>query len=175
VTGDRRRAIAQAWIAAALADPRPLAPRGAAGRFRDPAGHLLEESLSALVEQVLGPMDPAVVAAALTRLAGLRAVQDVPPSAALAVVFRLRTILEDERGRGDDEDVARAAARVDDVALRAVDAYVEARERLHRAQLGELRRKLAVLERMVAHDVERAHPHASPASPAAAAREAVTS
>jgi hypothetical protein len=150
----RHTAITDAWVAAALADPRSPASRGLAGRFRNPAAHRLGETMAVLVEQLLGPMDPAVVMPALVRLGQVRAVHDARPSRALAIVFRVRAILEDERRHGDDDGaIARAEARVDELALLAFDAYVDARERLHRAQVNELCRRAAILGRMVADEV----------------------
>lgn len=119
----QREVAARKWLEAALAAyPAETARFLLENKdpFRNPVGQAFKESLPVLLEEVLGEMDAARIGAALERLVKIRAVQDLTPSRAVSFVFLLKPILQDPAREG----------RVDELALRAFDLYMQCREKI---------------------------------------------
>jgi hypothetical protein len=143
----RTEAIAELWLARALFSyPGKSAQFFAAERdpFRNPAGHTLRRALEILLDELCGAMTPARVTAALDSLMQVLAVQDAPPSRALAFLFQLKEILP---GRFAPADLERLNSRIDGMALEAFDLFVKYRERTYLARAHEAQRRVHVLER----------------------------
>jgi hypothetical protein len=149
-----RRAIAEAWLAKALdsyAPPTARFLREERDPFRNPVGHALAECIPALLDQLLGPMDPAVVTPLLDRIVRIRAVQEASSQKALAIVAALRPALVEARGRGvEPAALAAADAPGDDLMNRAIDLYIRCRLELDEIRAREAGRRTRVLDRMAA-------------------------
>ena len=115
--------------------------------FRNPAGNTFRDSLTVLLEELLNAMDQARTAAALDAIVQIRAIQGLEPGQALAFLFQLKDILRPQLTGAERELVE---ARIDELALRAFDFYMQYRERTYRAKTNEARRRLFVLERRLA-------------------------
>lgn len=118
-----REVAARKWLEATLASYPPETSRFLLedkDPFRNPVGQAFKESLPVLVEEVLGEMDAARIDAALERIVKIRAVQDVTPAGAVSFVFLLKPILRDPARE----------ERVDRLALRAFDLYMQCREKI---------------------------------------------
>ncbi len=138
-----RDAILAEWLAATLAtypDQTARMLRELRDPFRNPVGHVVRESLAAVLEEILGGMDGEKLRAALDGIVRIRAVQDFTPSQAVAFLFALKPILR-RHGAADREEAA------DRAALAAFDVYMACREKLYEARANEARRRFGVLER----------------------------
>lgn len=117
--------------------PAPLRAQMSAQRdaFRNPAGHIVRQSLTALVRELLGAMDRVAVDEALDALIRLRAVQNFSPAEALRFIFELRSVLVETCG----EVTAKQQGRIDEMAMAAFDHYMHCREQIHALRMKELR------------------------------------
>jgi hypothetical protein len=106
--------------------------------FRNPAGHALRSSMSALVEELLGNWEAERIAPALDAIVRLRVVQDFTPSQAVGFVFLLRPILL----ATNPARPATIEARIDQLALMAFDQYVKCREQIEEVRANEVRRRI---------------------------------
>ena len=120
--------------------------------FRNPAGSTLRQSLAVLLKELLNGMDKDRIGAALDSIVQIRAIQGLEPSQALEFLFRLKDILR-PRLAGSERELVEG--RIDELALRAFDLFMQYRERTYRARSNEARRRLFVLERRMAPE-ERA-------------------
>ncbi len=143
-----RERLLERWVEVVLATypegARPLLARRD-DPFGNPVGETVRASLAEALDALLGDAPPRAVAAALAPLVRVRAVQEFPPSRALAFVLRLRGLVREELGDAGAELVPRIEATL----LGAFDLYVEARERLAEARVRAERRRTASLLRLV--------------------------
>jgi hypothetical protein len=132
--------IAERWIEETLRSyPKEMHSilGGNESRFRNPAGHVIKESLRTLAHELLGNMDRQVVATAIDLLVRLRAVQDFSPSAALGFIFVLRPIVAEVSGAVQPQ----LDRRIDELALMAFDRYMECREQIAGIREKEFQRR----------------------------------
>ena len=142
--------------------------------FANPVGQTIRASLGVLFDAVIGlDASPREVKAALNDLIRLRAVQDFTPSQAVGPLFLLKDIMravllgpdpaksKDKKEQSGREDATRvclpageildgcfeAAARLDSLALLALDLYAADRERIFRMRVDEVKRAQSSLLR----------------------------
>jgi hypothetical protein len=141
VSGAIAEIVAERWIERTLASyPAETLPflSGEQDPFRNPAGHVLKESLTMLARELLGEMDEKAMAPALDALVRLRAVQDFRPSDALRFIFDLREVVAEVTG-----EVPRALEnRIDELALMAFDQYMACRDQIAGLRQKELRSRM---------------------------------
>jgi hypothetical protein len=117
-------------------------------RFANPVGASLREGLALLVEGVIDDREPGDLRQALDLVIRIRAVQDLPPSAAVGFIFDLKSIVRDELG-GESEVPEEFDRSVDRLALVAFEVYMSCREQLWSIRAKEIRNQsLGILERM---------------------------
>ena len=143
-----RDPILERWIAETIQSYPPSAAPFLAGEndpFRNPVGHTLRESLTALFDELQGNMDPDRIAHALDAIIRIRAVQDLTASQAVGFVFLLKPILLELRPEHNPVllDVL-LNDRIDQVALMAFDKYMQCREQLADIRVSEGRRRIHV-------------------------------
>ncbi len=113
--------------------------------FRNPVGHALRESLTALFEQLQGNMDTERIVRALDAIIRIRAVQDFTASQAVEFVFLLRPLLREVAPQPDPVPLgASLHDRIDRLALMAFDQYMRCREQLADIRTNEARRRIHV-------------------------------
>ena len=119
--------------------------------FRNPVGHTLKESLSALFEALIQPKNGGFPEPVLEDIVKIRAVQDFSAAQAVSFPFLLKRILREEL----EADIPRypdafagLEARIDDLALLAFDLYVKCRERIFEIKFNEAKRSTFLLEKM---------------------------
>lgn len=145
-------AIVDRWLAAATSAYGGLIAQQAATErdpFRNPIGHALRQSMTALVGEFFGAMDAAAVGAAFADIMALRSIQDLSAEQAIGFVFALRGIAREE---APEMKAAEAEARVDRFALSAFTQYLACRERLAELKLNEQLRNVGVARRRAAHE-----------------------
>jgi hypothetical protein len=143
-----RDPILEQWIAETIQSYPPSATPFLAGEddpFRNPVGHTLRESLTALFEQLQGDMDTDRIATALDAIIRIRAVQDLTASQAVGFVFLLKPILLELQPERNPVllDVL-LNDRIDRLALMAFDKYMQCREQLADIRVNEGRRRIHV-------------------------------
>jgi hypothetical protein len=152
---EHRKAVGKAWLDRTLAlysaeygqfvrnNPDP---------FANPVGAILKEGIDGLLAALFEEADTERCRAALLPVVRLRAVQEAPPSQALAFVPLLKDVVREtlqDKGRGEEMGGALPAfdGRVDRLTLLAFDVYSECRERIFELRVNELKRSTARLLR----------------------------
>ena len=135
---------------------------GEQDRFANPVGAIIREEAGALLEAVLAGFDPSTIRESLDPVVRVRAVQEFNPGEALAFLFELKPVIRKVVGGVDDvvfsqDELAEMDRRIDQLALLAMDIYVECRERIFEIRVNEIRNSsMKVLERMQEWRVARA-------------------
>jgi len=120
-------------------------------QFANPVGHIFRTATVEILDEFLGGNDAEKQALLLDRIVRVRAVQDYPPSEALAFVFMLKKIarglLEAElaEGRIAWGEVAEFEEKVDGLALLAFDVYMRCRENLAEIRVNEVKNRTSRL------------------------------
>jgi hypothetical protein len=114
-------------------------------RFHNPVGHTLDLSLPRLLDALVEERPPGETGVLLDGLVRLRAVQDLPASAAVAFVLFLKTAIAGELGgaleEAPPEERRRLDTAIDGMALAAFDVYVHCREQVWQIRADELKRR----------------------------------
>jgi hypothetical protein len=140
--------IALRWFEEALSDYSADAQAALSrqrDRFANPLAHGLRVGTRALFEVLVDGADEAALRASLEEIVKVRAVQEMPPSRALAFVFRLKGLIRASLGEALDDPLLRTEleeldGRIDRAALTAFDLFVESRERVMELRIEEVKR-----------------------------------
>lgn len=113
-------------------------------QFANPVGCAIHECSAQLFDLILVWDDAETIAASLERLIKIRAIQDFTPSQAVSFIFGLKKILRDEyfkelRRDGGLDQLLAFEARVDNLALMAMDIYSNCRETLYNMRVKEVK------------------------------------
>lgn len=144
-----REKIAEQWLRCVLGTYPSQSAAFFAGEpdlFRNPAGRTFRLCIVILLDELLGDMDSARVDAALDSILRIRAVEDCQASQALEFLFQLKPIL---RQHEPGPSPGQLDSRIDELALKAFDLYMQHRERTFAVRTNEARRRLYVLERLL--------------------------
>jgi hypothetical protein len=112
-------------------------------RFANPVGTALSRAVETLYHELLHGMDPEKVHSSLDEIVRIRAVQDFSPARAMSFVFLLKKVLREELHQDIKEsataweDLLSLEARVDEMALRGFDLYMNCRERVYELRARE--------------------------------------
>jgi hypothetical protein len=137
--------------------------------FRNPVGGTVRRSLAMLVDALLGDADDRAVAEALDGVVRLRAVQDFTPGRAVGFVFlarpAIRDVLSEELSACPADEHDDLSARIETLAMSAVDVFTACRQRLFELRANEAKARVhSLLKRAGAVDDE---PAEAPTEPAA--------
>jgi hypothetical protein len=144
----KKEAIHERWLERTLATYRPDTAaffRQQADPFANPVGQTLERGTRAILDELLGDLDPGRVCSSLDDILKIRAIQDFTPSQAVSFVFMLKQAIVDELpGELQDPAIAQELlafeTRIDQLVLFALDVYTNSREKVYELRLGEIRR-----------------------------------
>ena len=111
-------------------------------RFANPIGAAISETIGPLFDEFLNGNNPQNISSLLDRIIRIRAVQDFPPSGAVAVVFLLKKVIRDEMRKDIDkdglfEDLLEFESRIDYCVLLAFDVYMKCRETIWENKLDD--------------------------------------
>jgi hypothetical protein len=148
VLKEKKPAIVKKWFETVVGtyheDARgPL--RRVKAQFTNPVGFNIAEGLDGLFDAVLQGLIPDTVSTFLDAIIRIRAIQEFPPSEALAFVFEVKNIIREELGpdllaeRRIAEELAALDRVVDDMALFAFDIYMRCREKIYDLKAQEAR------------------------------------
>ncbi len=117
-------------------------------RFGNPVGYVISNSAENIFEEIINGKDIERIKAFLTDIIKIRAVQDFSPSQATGFIFSLKKIIRKELGQEVIEgkllsDINDIESSIDDIALIAFDLYMDAREKLFKIRVSEIKSQLA--------------------------------
>lgn len=145
---EKKSKIVQLWIEAVLAS---YPADGASffmkqkDRFANPVGFAAKSGLTAVFDQLLGDQPGQLMPPELSQFIKLRSVQTFAPSAAVGFVYQLKTILIEQLGHATLLEAAgewfALAAKIDALALKLFDLYMEDRELLCQVKVNEYKKK----------------------------------
>jgi hypothetical protein len=149
---ERGSAIAAAWISAATGEyPAHTSRflRTEKDPFRNPVGEAFKRGLPLILDQLFGAMDHERLAEALEPIVKIRAVQDFDPSRALGFIFQLKRVIRDlEPGDSLRASLDFIDERIDRTVLLGFDLYQRCREKICEIRVGEIKRRVSLIERM---------------------------
>ena len=154
---DRKDAVLERWLGLILASyPADTAAflQREEDRFLNPVGHTISTEIENIFDELLEGASSDRLSTSLDNIIKIRAVQEFSPSQAVGFVFLLKRSVRDELEAGgregcSDAELLELEHRIDGVALRAFDKYMERREKIHELRLNEVKaRSERLLERM---------------------------
>ncbi len=146
----RKKELLESWFDLFT---RAYAPEAAAmlkresNRFANPVGQTTLSSMADILDEFFGENRMDEILLPLDRIIRIRAVQDLAPSRALAFVFLLKDLArrfmdtDTTQGKVELSDLAEFDARVDGLALAAMDVYSKCRETLHEIRINEIKNR----------------------------------
>ena len=111
-------------------------------RFANPMGHHIREGISGLYDVIVEHgCDKEKAAPFLDQIIRIRAIQEFPPSVALAFVLEFKKLVREvSAGHGElSDEVNKLEQNLDRLALQAFDVYMGCRERIFELRVNELR------------------------------------
>ena len=120
-------------------------------RVANPVGSTLSRAVEILYDELLHGMDSEKVNTSLDEIVRIRAVQDFSPARAMAFMFLLKKALKEELGQEIKENAAAweellaLESRVDEMALRGFDLYMNCRERIYEIRAKEAKNQVSRL------------------------------
>ena len=159
---NRREALVDRWVNRFFAS-YPLDSKGfmrtSRDRFANPVGETTRHSALVLFDAVIGmDAEPDTVKQALHDLIWIRAVQDMPPAKAVGALYLLKDILRSDvlpeclkpelAGQNMLNAYLDMESRIDTLGLMALDMYSEARERVFRIRVEEVKRSQSQVIRL---------------------------
>ncbi len=112
--------------------------------FGNPVGQAIIGGTEVLYDQITGAMDQGIIVAGLEKIIKIRAVQEFSASQAVGFVFLLKEALEKQDGKtgADSARLLEVHRRIDLIALKTFDIYMDCRETVNRIRLEEAKRRL---------------------------------
>jgi hypothetical protein len=113
-------------------------------RFSNPVGYTISNSAEKIFEDIIGQNDIEKLKTSLTDLIKIRAVQNFSPSQATGFIFSLKNVIRKELEQEVIEEEVLSElidfeSYIDDVGLTAFDVYMDAREKLFKIRINELK------------------------------------
>ena len=122
-------------------------------RFANPVGTALSRAVETLYHELLHGMDPEKVHSSLDEIVRIRAVQDFSPAGAMTFIFLLKKVLREElhqeikESTEACEELLALESRVDEMALRGFDLYMNCREKVYEIRAKEAKNHVSRLLR----------------------------
>jgi hypothetical protein len=154
-----RSAVLDRWrdrIVATYPEDTSQFLQGDRNRFSNPVGHGIAEGTAGLFDRLVDGCSATDAAAALENLIKIRAVQDFPPSRAVAFVFLLKDVIrealsETEPSPESVPELSELDAWVDEAGLAVFDRYVGCKEQVFEVRANEMRRRTARILKYLEH------------------------
>ncbi len=116
-------------------------------RFANPVGSSVYQGIEGLCQELLQGMEPDRVYPFLDTIVRIRAVQDFPPSRAVAFIFALKKVILEELeseirgGQISVEELLEFESRIDNLALFSFDIYTQCREKVSQIRIDEIKKR----------------------------------
>ncbi len=122
--------------------------KGTKNRFTSPVGYTIYEGIDGLIDGLIREVPFEELSPLLDSIIKIRAVQKFSPSQAVAFIFHLKRIVNEElQNMSDAHGVIDAAAlsefgsKIDTLALISFDIYMESREKVYELKASEARKR----------------------------------
>lgn len=117
-------------------------------RFSNPVGYTISNSAEKIFEEIINQNNIEKLKASLTDLIKIRAVQNFSPSEATGFIFSLKNVIRKELEQEVIEgkvlsELNELESFIDDTALTAFDVYMDAKEKLFKIRINEIKAQLA--------------------------------
>jgi hypothetical protein len=121
-------------------------------RFDNPVAYEFRQGITGICEALINGMDDDLVFSDLDRIISIRAIQDLPPSKAVAFIFLLKTVIRSELKeellqRDLSEELVEIESRIDGLALLCFDVYMTRRKKLYEIRVQEAKNRVSGLMR----------------------------
>ena len=119
-------------------------------RFDNPVAYEFRQGIEGIYEALVHGMDHDSICSSLDRIISIRAIQEFPPSAAVAFIFLLkraiRNTLEKEIVKGDiSHKLLEYESRIDGLSLLCFDMYMKRREKIYEIKVNEIKNRASGL------------------------------
>ncbi|HET6513607.1 MAG TPA: RsbRD N-terminal domain-containing protein [Thermodesulfovibrionales bacterium] len=145
---ERRSAIVAKWFEKTIeVFPQDTSPflRNRESRFRNPLGHTLSKGIEGLFDELLsGGGDHEKLSSILDTIIRINAVQEIPPSQAVAFIFSLKNVIREDLKKEIREErlydeLSAFESGIDAMALLSFDLYMKCREKIYDLRVKELK------------------------------------
>ena len=121
-------------------------------RFDNPVAYEFRQGIKGIYEALINGMDGDLVLSHLDRIISIRAIQDLPPSKAVAFIFLLKTVIRSElkeelSQKGLSEELVELESRIDGLALISFDIYMTRRKKLYEIRVREAKNRVSGIMR----------------------------
>jgi RsbT co-antagonist protein rsbRD N-terminal domain len=117
-------------------------------RFSNPVGYTISSSAEIIFEEIINGRDIERIKTVLNDIIKIRAVQDFSPSQAVDFIFSLKKVIQKELGHDVLKgmiliELIEFESYIDNLALIAFDLFIDAREKIFKIRLSEIKSQLA--------------------------------
>jgi hypothetical protein len=152
---EKRSVILERWynlILESYAADTQLFLKKQKDRFDNPVAYEFRQGIEGIYEALVHGMDHDSICSFLDRIISIRAIQEFPPSAAVAFIFLLkkaiRNTLEKEIVKGDiSHKLLEYESRIDGLSLLCFDMYMKRREKIYEIKVNEIKNRASGLLR----------------------------
>ncbi len=107
--------------------------------FSNPVGHTIKEGIEGLLDALAEDREDVDVEEFLDRVVRIRAVQDFSASEAVGFVFKLKKVVRETVPHMDASLIEEINSKIDALALKAFDIFMECKKKLYELRATELR------------------------------------
>lgn len=117
-------------------------------RFSNPVGYTISANTEKIFEEIINGRDIERIKTYLTDIIKIRAVQDFSPSQAIGFIFSLKKVIykeleEEVINKKILKELENIESYINEIALIAFDIYMEAREKLFKVRVNEIKSQIA--------------------------------
>ncbi len=145
---NKRSSILNKWVQSII-DSYPLETskflRSQKDRFSNPVGFAISNTAENIFDEIINDnSDFEKIKLSLGDIIKIRAVQNFSPSSAVGFIFSLRKVIRDELGaelseKKNVDEFSKLESAIDRIALIAFDLYMEAREKVFKIRVNEIK------------------------------------
>jgi hypothetical protein len=144
----RKNAIKDKWlrqIAETYPDRTAVFLKQKRNQFDNPVGHILTINVEIILQKFLEGADPEEFQTPLNEIIKVRSVQGFSPSQAIRFVYLLKDVIRNEvsdqvQDRAGFQELAGIEDRIDELACKAFDLYMQSREQIYTLRVNEVKR-----------------------------------
>jgi len=128
-------------------------------QFDNPVGYRIARGLNEIFEALVQEMEAEQLMAALDEVIRIRALQDCPPSQALAFIFLLKNVVREKLAEEFEKqnlipELMELDARIDGLGLLGFDVYSRRREKVCQLRVDEMKNRVSGLLRKSGMSIE---------------------
>jgi predicted Ser/Thr protein kinase len=153
---DNKSAILKKWFDRTIETyPKETARflKNKKNQFANPVGYIISQELEPILDGLFRGVEIVSLVPLLENIIRIRAVQDFPPSRAIAFIFFLKKVIREEleqeiQERKMEEEILALDSRIDEMGLISFDIFMHLREKIYALKASELNnRTIRLLKR----------------------------